>query len=70
MVTNLTLDQAAEILRGAFKPLHCGVEGFDYGQKVKFRVFDANDAPLLSMIEMKASQAQNPHDLKNAIQNA
>jgi hypothetical protein len=64
---NLKLDQAKEIIRNAFQPLRCGVEDFDYEQKVKFRIFDEKDQPVLRMDDVKASIVCDSAKLKELL---
>jgi len=66
----LALDRVVEIIRVAFKPLRCGVEVFDYEQRIRFRVFGSDDKPLLTMSDMKVSLAQDPTDLEDTIRHA
>ena len=49
MSDEISAETAAQILSQAFVPLRCGAEAFDYDHCVRFRVFDANDEPLLRM---------------------
>ena len=36
----LTNDKIMEIVEGAFRPYRCGVEIWDYDEKLRFKVFD------------------------------
>jgi hypothetical protein len=46
------VDKVAEALRSAFGPLDCGVEVFDFEQKLRFRIFDANGKAVLRVRQM------------------
>lgn len=70
MATMLSLDQATAIIRSAFLPLRCGVEVFDYEQKIRFRVFDDDDKAVLTVREMKASLARSRSELADLLQEA
>jgi len=67
---NLTVEQAAEILGAAFAPLRCVAEPWDYRSKVRFRVFDAGDQPLLRQEDLTRSQVADPRRLESAIAHA
>ena len=41
--------QGLEILRSAFGPQRCVAEMYDYNSRGRFRIFDAEDRPLLRM---------------------
>jgi hypothetical protein len=66
MTPELSVAEIKEIIRSAFAPLHCGVEDFDYQQKVRFRVFDAKDEVVLDVPEIKirvAGRSSELHEL-------
>ena len=46
---DLTLEAAIKEIEAAFKPLKCVVEVFDHEQKIRWRVFDGDGKPLLTM---------------------
>lgn len=71
MTTRLTVEQADEILRSAFRPLVCGVSKIDrWGHKLRFKVFDENGNPLLDRPEVPAATATNSRLLSELIQDA
>jgi len=55
MSDHISAGTAAQILSQAFAPLRCGADAFDYDHCVRFRVFGANDQPLLSMEKLVRS---------------
>ena len=63
-------EEGMAILGGAFRPLRCGVDDFDYGRGAKFRVFGPDDTGILSMPEVPAHILQSPADLKELIEEA
>jgi hypothetical protein len=52
----LELEFAEQSIKAAFKPLQCVTENYDYHHKVRFRVFSADDDPLLSVDDLLASR--------------
>lgn len=59
MSYDLTLEAAIKEIEAAFKPLKCAVEVFDQEQKIRWRVFDANGKPLLTMEKARAWEVRN-----------
>ena len=70
MRDRLELETALDSIRGAFKPLRCTVEDWDYRQKVRFRVFSPNDEPLLRVDEALASRVCDPEGLSFIVSEA
>ena len=70
MAEKLTVEEASEKISKAFAPLRCVAEPWDYRSKVRFRVFDANDEPLVSMEDLTKAQATDPRRLESAIAHA
>lgn len=54
-------------IEAAFLPYRCVVEIWDYGNKLRFRVFGADDAPLITMAEIVVSSMQNSCALESLI---
>ena len=70
MPKDLTVENAAEIISSAFAPLRCVAEPWDYGHRVRFRVFDAADEPLLGKEDLLRRQFTDPRRLESAIAQA
>jgi len=66
----LEIDVVVNAVRNAFRPLDCGVEVFDFEQKLRFRVFDPDGKPILRMSEMLMRRARDPKGLRFAINEA
>ena len=43
MKRTLSTEQIRDAVEGAFKPLRCVAEIWDYNEKLRFKVFDADD---------------------------
>lgn len=56
MRTYLSVDDAVRIVESAFAPYRCVAESEDYGNRLKFRVFDEQDDPLLTVEYLVKSQ--------------
>lgn len=67
MAEYLSPEEAAQIIESAFAPLRCVAEPWDYDHRVKFRVFDAHDQPLLTVEDLVKSQFSNHAKLREAI---
>lgn len=67
MVEYLSPKDAARIIASAFAPLRCVAEPWDYDHRVRFRVFDAQDQPLLTVEDLVKSQFANQAKLREAI---
>ena len=70
MSKELTVESAAEIIASAFAPLRCVAEPWDYSYRVRFRVFDGADEPLLSAEELLRPQVTDPRRLESIIAQA
>lgn len=46
-----------EIIQQAFKPLRCVAEIWDYGEKIRFRVYRPDDRPLIQYSELTMREA-------------
>lgn len=55
MNESIEIEKAVEIIISAFAPLHCVAEPWDYGYRIRFRVFD-KDEPLLTVKEILEPQ--------------
>ena len=64
---NLTADNAALIICAAFTPLRCVAEPWDYGERVRFRVFDSSDEPVLTVDELLKKQFADAGDLRSVV---
>ncbi|MNM71067.1 hypothetical protein D3C81_827200 [compost metagenome] len=63
----ITADEAAQILAKAFAPFRCVAEPWDYGERIRFRVFDVDDEPLLTVEELKKKQFSKQEELQAVI---
>jgi hypothetical protein len=70
MGKRLEIDEVVSAVRTAFAPLDCGVEVFDYDQKLRFRVFDAEGKALLRVSEVLMRRAREPNGLSYIIESA
>jgi hypothetical protein len=52
----LTAESAARIIELAFAPLRCVAEPWDYGARIRFRVFNSSDEPALTVAELLKNQ--------------
>ncbi len=67
MVRGMTVEEAAEIIAGAFAPLRCVAEPWDGGFRVRFRVFDQSEEPLLHVKDLTRPQVTDPSRLESII---
>jgi len=51
----------------AFPPYRCVTEIWDYGQKLRFRVFGSNDEALITMAEVVVSSVRDSCALESLI---
>lgn len=70
MATTPLPDEVIASIRSAFLPLRCGIEVFDYEQKIRFRVFDDRDNVVLAVPEVKLSLARSPTDFSDFLREA
>lgn len=63
----LTAENAAGIIESAFAPFRCVAESWDYGHRVRFRVFDSADDPMLTVDELIKSQFADTSSLNTTI---
>ncbi|KJK19031.1 DUF1652 domain-containing protein [Pseudomonas sp. 2(2015)] len=52
----LTAAEAAKTLEASFAPLRCVAEPWDYGHRMKLRVFDHKDQPVVTLEEILKQQ--------------
>ena len=69
MSTEISAEEAVDIIAKAFSPLHCGAETFDY-RYVRFRIFDANDEGILRMERLTPDDYGFPQSLQSIIEHA
>jgi hypothetical protein len=55
----LTNDEICFAVENAFLPFRCVPEIWDYGQKLRFKVFDAADQPIVTMSEIILSSIRD-----------
>lgn len=67
MSRGLELEEVVKAIEAAFKPLDCVVEVFDYRQRLRFRVFDPNEKPLLTVKEALLRHVRDPEGLNTVI---
>lgn len=70
MPDEISLARAIEILEAAFAPFRCVAEAWDYDKKVRFRVFDAADEPLLTFPSIVWRSVSNLDRLSTLISEA
>ena len=54
-------------IEAAFPPYRCVAEIWDYGQKLRFRVFSSNDEALITMAEVVVSSVRDSGALESLI---
>ena len=69
MSTEISVEDAVDIISNAFSPLHCGAEMFDY-RYIRFRIFDANDEGILRMERVTPDDYGFPKSLQSIIEHA
>lgn len=67
MSRDLSLETVVQAVEAAFKPLRCVVEVFDYEHRIRFRVFDKDDNPILTMEEALVRRMQDPGGLNTIV---
>ena len=55
----LTNQEISEIIENAFQPHRCTTEIFDYEQKIRLRIHDENDLPIITMKEVTLSSIRD-----------
>jgi hypothetical protein len=55
----LTNEEICSRVEAAFTPYRCVAEIWDYGQKLRFRVFGPEDEPLITIEELLLSSARD-----------
>jgi hypothetical protein len=55
----LTNDKILSTVQTAFSPYRCVPKIWDYGQKLRFRVFDVEDQPIITMSEVILSSVRD-----------
>lgn len=55
MSESIEIENAVKVIASAFAPLRCVAEPWDYGYRIRFRVFD-KDEPLLTVEEILEPQ--------------
>lgn len=59
----LTIATVVEAFEKAFRPLECGVERFDGGQKLRLHISDPNNNATLKPVQMLTRLARKPEVL-------
>ena len=67
MSRDISKEQVLSIIKVAFAPLKCSVESSDNGNKVNFRVFDSEGAPLLNIEDVLMQRLQNTEGIMSII---
>ena len=67
MSNDLSAQEAASIIESAFAPLRCVAEPWDYEYRIRFRVFDDNDEPMLRMDEVLRPTFQDAKSLESLL---
>jgi hypothetical protein len=68
MLTDEEIEQIKVRLEGAFKPLRCVAEVWDYNQKLRFKVFDHNDQGIIEMSEIVLGDLSDESRLQDLVQ--
>jgi hypothetical protein len=63
----LTNEEICSRVEAAFTPYRCVAEIWDYGQKLRFRVFGSEDEPLITMEELLLSSARDSASLDSLL---
>lgn len=64
---SLDPNEVVKSLESAFSPYRCVAEPWDYGQRIRVRVFDQNDSPIVSFPEEKLKPLLEPRNLESFI---
>lgn len=67
MSNDLSAQEAASIIESAFAPLRCVAEPWDHNYRIRFRVFDGNDEPMLRMDEVLRPTFQRVKSLESLL---
>mgnify|MGYP002351185682 CR=1 FL=1 len=67
MSNDLSAQEAASIIESAFSPLRCVAEPWDHDYRIRFRVFDGNDEPMLRMDEVLRPTFQDAKSLESLL---
>ena len=67
MSRDLTAQEAAAIIESAFAPLRCVAEPWDYDHRIRFRIFNSNDEPILRMNELLRTTFQDAKRLESLL---
>lgn len=62
-MNSIEIGNAVQAIRSAFLPLTCAVEFYDREKRIRFRVRDHNDSPVVDVTNVLARRAQNPLQL-------
>lgn len=60
----LSNEEICSRIQVAFSPYRCVAEVWDYGQKLRFRVFNSTDEPLITMEEVALSSIRKVSTLE------
>ena len=63
----LTNDEIKAMVEGAFVPLRCVAEIWDYDDKLRFKVFDRNDKGLIKMPKVVLSDFRDEEQLREVL---
>lgn len=63
-----TDEEIKAIVEGAFAPLRVGVEIWDYQSKLRFRVFDTDDQPLIGFPKLVLAELRADTVLRGVIE--
>lgn len=67
MSNDSSAKDAVRIIEYAFAPLRCVAEPWDYNYRIRFRVFDTNDEPMLRMDDVLLSTFQDAKSLESLL---
>ena len=66
----LSNDDIKAAVEQAFRPLRCVVEVWDYDQKLRFKVFDANDRGVIEVPSLVLRLVREKNNLKSVLSSA
>jgi len=70
MICLLNIDVAIGLIRGAFNPLSCSIEVYDYQRQLRFEVFGPDHKRVLNILSISISDIVDPSILRAELQQA
>lgn len=63
----LTNEQITAQIENTFKPLTCVAEIWDYGRRIRFKVFDSNDSGILEIPDLILVNIRDESQLRSVL---